>query len=149
MATDSSAELPWSMHLKVWFYAMLAILPGATGVPAAVKALFSRWDYSVQEETRKALPLLMMLPTVVMALVMYATPFWTFAAPLTKLPALGAKLWPTVLTLGLNLLASSLFSMQTTVWWEDNSDGEMAKRYFRVFWVITAAIGIVATYFMS
>lgn len=141
--------LTWGARVKLWLFAMLAVLPGATGVPAAVKELFSRWDYAVQEDTRKLIPVLMMLPSAIMALTMYGTAFWTFATPLAQLPILANALWMTVLTLGLNLLATGLFSTQTTVWWEENSDSEMARKAFRVFWVVTAAVGVVATFFMS
>jgi hypothetical protein len=141
--------LALSTKVKLWVFAMLAILPGATGVPAAVKVMFSRWDFTVQEETRKIMPGLMMLPTLLMALTLYLTPFWKFTTALNQLPILATKHWLVVLTLGLNLLAAALFSTQTTVWWEDNSDTKVARRAFRLFWVVTIALGIVATFFMS
>lgn len=135
--------------VKLWIFAMLALLPGATGVPAAVKELFSRWDFTVQEETRRIVPVLMLLPSLMVALVLYATDLWNVHAPLAVLPTLASKHWLMVLALGLNLLATGLFSTQTTVWWEDNSDGKVARQAFRVFWVVTVALGVVATFFMS
>jgi hypothetical protein len=142
-------ELTFAASMKVWIFSMLAILPGATAVPAAVKVMFARWDFSVQEETRKLLPALMMLPTAVMAFTMYGTSFWDFSVELSKLPILANKTWMMVLTTAMNLLATGLFTHQTTVWWEDNSETVKARRAFRIFWAITLALGIIATFFMS
>lgn len=140
--------LPWATHLKAWMFAMLAILPGATGIPAGVKWLFAKLDYTVQEEIRWALIPTMMLPTVVMATLMYATDFWVFNVPPTRLPLLANRLVITVMMGGLNLLATSLFSLQTTMWWEDNRDSEVAKRTFIGFWIATVLLGVVVTFFM-
>lgn len=145
----SKVPLAFGVKFKLWIFAVLAILPGATGVPALVKVMFSRFDFTVQEESRKVMPLLMMLPTLIMALTLYLTPFWTFATPLARLPILATKHWLVVLTLGINLLAAALFSTQTTVWWEDNSDTVMARRAFGAFWIATVALGVVATFVMS
>jgi hypothetical protein len=148
MAT-SKVPLAMAVKLKLWLFAVLAILPGATGVPAAIKEMFSRWDFTVQEESRKIMTGLMLLPTAVMAFTMYLTPFWEFRAPLQVLPILAAKQWMMIITAGLNLLAAALFSTQTTVWWEDHSDSKLARRAFLAFWVLTVALGVVATFFMS
>lgn len=146
---DSKAPLGMVPKLKLWLFAMLAILPGATGVPALVKMVFSRLDFTVQEESRKIMPVLMALPTAIMGLTLYLLPFWEFATPLARLPILASKHWLVILTLGLNLLAAALFSTQTTVWWEDNSDTKVARRAFLAFWVLTIALGVVATFVMS
>lgn len=139
-------KVAWGTHLKVWAFAMLAILPGATAIPAAIKAMYARFDYTVQIETRWALVPLMMLPTGVMAAVMYGTGFWAFKSG--RLPILASRLVFTLVTFGLNLLASALFSLQTTVWWEDHSDTKTAKRTFVGFWAATILLGVVVTFFM-
>lgn len=141
-------KIPWSTHLRAWMFAVLAILPGASGIPAAIKSMFARFDYSVQEETRWMLIPFMMLPTLVMISLMYGTNFWVFDVPPGRLPLLGSRLLISVLTFGLNLLAASLFSLQTTVWWEDRSDTQVAKRTFIGFWVATVLLGVVVTFFM-
>jgi hypothetical protein len=146
---ESKEPLAVSVNVQLWLFAILAMLPGATGVPAAVKVMFSQWDFTVQEETRKILPALMLLPTALMALTLYGTNFWTFQTALEELPILATKHWLLMLMLGLNLLATGLFSTQTTVWWEDNSDTKVARRAFRMFWFVTLALGIFATFFMS
>jgi hypothetical protein len=146
---SSKDPLALKDKLILWVFAVLAILPGATGVPAAVKEMFSRWDFTVQEETRKIMPGLMALPTVLMALTIYGTGFWSFRTPLNQLPILATKHWLVVLTLGLNLLAAALFSTQTTTWWEENSDTKLARRAFLGFWILTVALGVVATFIMS
>ena len=146
---SSKDPLAFKDKLILWIFAVLAILPGATGVPAAVKEMFSRWDFTVQEETRKIMPVLMALPTVLMALTVYATKFWSFRTPLAQLPILATKHWLVVLTLGLNLLAAALFSTQTTTWWEENSDTKLARRAFLGFWIVTVALGVIATFIMS
>jgi hypothetical protein len=141
--------LGFGVKLKLWVFSVLAILPGATAVPAAIKEMFSRFDFTVQEESRKIMPALMLLPTLFMGLFMYASPWWNFRTPLAQLPILATKHWMLVITLGLNLLATALFSTQTTVWWEDNSDTKVARRAFLGFWISTIALGVVATFFMS
>ena len=141
-------KMPWPFHLRLWSFSVLAILPGASAIPGVIKSIFARLDYSVQEETRWWLPGLMMLPTLVMLLVMYGTNFWVFDVPPGRLPPLGSRLVLTVLTFGLNLLATSLFSLQTTMWWEDRSDSQAAKNYFLGFWSITIILGVVVTFFM-
>jgi hypothetical protein len=140
--------LPWGTHMKAWLFAILAILPGATAIPAGIKWLFARLDYTVQEETRLALIPLMLLPTAAMVAVMYGTELWSFNLPAARLPLLGSKTIITTLTFGLNLLAAALFSLQTTVWWEDRSDTQAAKRTFIGFWVATVLIGVVVTFFL-
>ena len=146
---DSAANIPMGPKIKLWIFTMLAILPGATGVPAAVKMLFSRWDFGVQEELRKFLLPLMLLPSALMGATLFGTGFWEFQAGSASLPSLASKSWLMALTVGLNGLAVALFSTQTSVWWEDNSDSKVARRAFRLFWVATVAVGIVATFFMS
>lgn len=141
-------SLPWGTHMKAWLFAMLAILPGASAIPAGIKWLFAKFDYTVQEESKWALIPTMMLPTVVMAILMYGTKFWVFKVPPTRLPLLANRLVITIITFGLNLLATSLFSLQTTIWWEDNSDSQAAKRTFMGFWIGTVLLGVVVTFFM-
>ncbi len=143
------ATLATSVKLKLWIFSMLAILPGSTGVPAAMKMAFSQWEFSVQEELRKFLPGLMMLPTLTMIVIMYGTKLWQFSALTGNLPFLAARFWFIILTLGLNLLATSLFSVQTTAWWEDNADTAIAKRAFYGFWIATVVIGVLATFGMA
>ena len=141
-------KLPWVPHLQLWSFAVLAILPGASAIPGLIKSLFARLDYTVQEEIRWYLPALMMLPTLVFLAVMYGTSLWVFKVPPARLPPLGSRLVLTVLTFGLNLLATSLFSLQTTMWWEDRSDSMGAKRTFIGFWATTIILGVVLTFFM-
>lgn len=141
--------LATSVKLKLWLFSMLAILPGSTGVPAAMKMMFSQWEFSVQEELRKFLPGMMMFPTFTMIAVMYGTKLWQFSALADNLPFLAARFWFIVLTMGLNLLAASLFSLQTTAWWEDNADTAIAKRAFYGFWLATVVIGVLATFGMA
>ncbi len=141
-------KLPLKLHLKAWIFAVLAILPGATALPALQKWLYSKLDYTVQEEAKWALAPLMMLPSLIMAVVLYGTDFWVFDIPSGRLPLLGSSLVLTVFTFGLNLLAASLFSLQTTAWWEDRQETKGAKRTFYGFWIITVLIGVVLTFFM-
>lgn len=141
-------KLPWVPHLQLWSFAVLAILPGASAIPGLIKSLFARLDYTVQEEIRWYLPALMMLPTLIFLAVMYGTSLWVFKVPPARLPPLGSRLVLTVLTFGLNLLATSLFSLQTTMWWEDRSDSTGAKRTFIGFWATTIILGVVLTFFM-
>ena len=141
-------KLPWVPHLQLWSFAVFAIIPGASAIPGLIKSLFARLDYTVQEEIRWYLPALMMLPSLVMLAVMYMTSLWVFNVPPGRLPPLGSRLVITVLTFGLNLLATSLFSLQTTMWWEDRSDSMGAKRTFIGFWATTIILGVVLTFFM-
>jgi hypothetical protein len=141
-------KMPWVPHLRLWSFSVLAILPGASAIPGIIKSLFARLDYTVQEESRWWLPGVMMLPTLIMLLVMYGTSLWTFDVPPGRLPPLASRLVLTVLTFGLNLLATSLFSLQTTMWWEDRSDSKAAKGTFIGFWSTTIILGVVVTFFM-
>ncbi len=145
---DGGAGLALSVKLKLWIFAILAILPGSTAVPAVMKMMFAKWDFSIQEELRRFLPIVMMAPSLIMLGVMYGTDLWTFTTPLTQLPALAARHWFFVVTLGLNLLATALFSLQTTTWWEDNAESAVAKRAFLGFWIATLVIGVLATFGM-
>ena len=147
-AHSDMESLPWGSHLKGWLFAMLAILPGTTAIPAAVKWLFAKLDYTVQEETRWWMSATMMTPTLVMLALLYGTELWVFQAPPGRLPLLASRALLLLLTFGLNLLASSLFSLQTTMWWEENQDSEAAKRTFLGFWILTALLGVVITFFM-
>ncbi|MFA7482054.1 MAG: hypothetical protein WC314_16230 [Vulcanimicrobiota bacterium] len=148
-AKDQELEkLAFLPHLQLWSLAVFAILPGASGIPGLVKSLFARLDYTVQEEIRWYMPGLMMLPTVVMFAVMYGTDLWVFNVPPGRLPPLASRLVLCTLTFGLNLLATSLFSLQTTTWWEDRSDTQGAKRTFIGFWALTVILGVVVTFFM-
>jgi hypothetical protein len=141
-------KMPWPIHLRLWSFSVLAILPGASAVPGFIKALFARFDFSVQEELRRYLPALMMLPSIVMLAMMYGTSYWTFDVPPGRLPPLASRMVISVLTFGLNLLATSLFSLQTTIWWEDNAASQAAKRTFIGFWSTTIILGVVVTFFM-
>jgi len=127
---------------------MLALLPGATAIPALIKWTFAKLDYTIQEETRWALIPTMMLPTLVMAALMYGTDLWVFKVPPARLPLLASRHVMTLMTFGLNLLATSLFSLQTTIWWEDNQETGVTKRTFFGFWIATIVLGVVATFFM-
>ena len=147
-AHSTQDALPWGSHIKGWIFAMLAILPGTTAIPAAVKWLFAKLDYTVQEETRWWMSATMMTPTLVMLALLYGTELWVFQAPPGRLPLLASRGLLLLLTFGLNLLASSLFSLQTTMWWEDNQDSEAAKKTFLGFWIVTALLGVVITFFM-
>ena len=142
------ATLAMTVKFKLWLFSILAILPGSTGVPAAMKVMFAKWDFSIQEELRRFLPVMMMAPTLIMVGLMYGTDLWTFTKPLSQLPALAARHWLVVVTMGLNLLATALFSLQTTTWWEDNAESVVAKRAFLGFWVLTVVIGGLATFGM-
>jgi hypothetical protein len=141
-------SVPWKTHMKAWLFAMLAILPGATAVPALIKWMFAKFDYTVQEEIRWSLVPTMMLPSVIMAGLMYGTKFWVFNVPPARLPLLASRHVLTVMTFGLNLLATSLFSLQTTMWWEDRQDSDVAKRTFIGFWALTVLLGVGLTFFM-
>ena len=113
-----------------------------------MKWLFAKLDYTVQEETRWWMSATMMTPTLVMLALLYGTELWVFQAPPGRLPLLASRALLLLLTFGLNLLASSLFSLQTTMWWEENQDSEAAKRTFLGFWILTALLGVVITFFM-
>lgn len=142
------SKISWGVHFKAWFFAMLAILPGASGIPAALKWGFAKLDYTTQEECRWSLIPFMMLPSAVMLALMSLTNMWVFDIPPAKLPPLASRLVITVFTFGLNLLATSLFSLQTTMWWEERQDSDLAKKYFLGFWVLTVILGVVVPFFL-
>lgn len=148
-ALASGDGVSFGSKVVLWLYAMLALLPGATGVPAVVKVMFSKWSFDVQRGLHKVLLPLMLVPSAVLGMVMYGTDLWSFGAPLARLPILAGRFWMVALMLGLNGLAGALFSTQTTVWWELRSDTAVAQRTFRVFWILTAALGVGASFFMS
>ena len=134
--------------MKGWFLAFLAILPGASLIPFGVKQIFTRLDYTVQEETRWSLVPIMLAPSLVMFGLLFGTKMWKFDIAPDRLPMLGS--WPVFLgtTLALNVLATVLFVLQTSVWWEEKSGSKLTEMGPKIFWLVTLFVGVVVNFLM-
>ena len=60
-------------------------------------------------------------------------------------PALAKKLWPVVIMLLLNGISAAFYTAQTTTWWEENSETDLAKRMRAGYKVLAFIIGIGLT----
>lgn len=147
-ATTQVEVMPMASHMKLWLMATLAILPGAVALPSLQKWLYSKLDYTVQEESKWALVPLMMLSSGVLAGFLFGTGAWTFSVQPDRLPLLGSRAVVLGLATVLNLLASLFFSLQTRPWWEERQDSSTAKKLGYAFWGLTLLLGIVLPIFL-
>ena len=144
--SSQNGDVPWGLQAKLWVFAMFIILPGSSVVPGIVKHLYSKLDITVQGESRWWLAPSMLLPSGLFALLMFVTGLWTVKIPVESMPPLASRTILTLLTLGLNLIATVLFSLQTTTWWEERSDTAMAKNSLYIFSAITVVLALVTLF---
>lgn len=145
----AAASLPFSIHIRAWILVVFfMILPVGALIPALQKWFYSKFDYTVQEETKWALVPSMIAPSALLTLLMYGTKFWSFKVPPERLPFLANRLVVTGISVGLGILATSLFYLQTTTWWEENQESGKAKKATYGFWILTLVIGVLLTLFV-